>query len=217
MNSFQLAVRSVIRKPVKSILLFLVIFMISLFLLAGMASKNASVATQDKTRQAIGAGLVLMENEENRYVRIENIIKEIGENTEGSLDGVTVEKLEVAGGTSWAVYTDNSFETLQIDAIERIAAVSGISDYNITTAVTPANPVNFTRIEDSDVDQSSDFLGVSLIGTRKMELDSNVLSGNVTLKDGRMVAAGDSDVCVISVELAEKNQLSIGDKLIAIP
>lgn len=45
MNSFQLAVRSVIRKPVKSILLFLVIFMISLFLLAGMASKNASVAT----------------------------------------------------------------------------------------------------------------------------------------------------------------------------
>ena len=217
MNSFQLAVRSVIRKPVKSILLFLVIFMISLFLLAGMASKNASVATQDKTRQAIGAGLVLMANEENRYVRIENIIKEIGGNTEGSLDGVTVEKLEVAGGTSWAVYTDNSFETLQIDAIERIAAVSGISDYNITTAVTPANPVNFTRIEDSDVDQSSDFLGVSLIGTRKMELDSNVLSGNVTLKDGRMVAAGDSDVCVISVELAEKNQLSIGDKLIAIP
>lgn len=213
MNSFQLAVRSVIRKPVKSILLFLVIFMISLFLLAGMASKNASVATQDKTRQAIGAGLVLMANEENRYVRIENIIKEIGGNTEGSLDGVTVEKLEVAGGTSWAVYTDNSFETLQIDAIERIAAVSGISDYNITTAVTPANPVNFTRIEDSDVDQSSDFLGVSLIGTRKMELDSNVLSGNVTLKDGRMVAAGDSDVCVISVELAEKNQLSIGDKL----
>lgn len=200
MNSFQLAVRSVIRKPVKSILLFLVIFMISLFLLAGMASKNASVATQDKTRQAIGAGLVLMANEENRYVRIENIIKEIGGNTEGSLDGVTVEKLEVAGGTSWAVYTDNSFETLQIDAIERIAAVSGISDYNITTAVTPANPVNFTRIEDSDVDQSSDFLGVSLIGTRKMELDSNVLSGNVTLKDGRMVAAGDSDVCVISVE-----------------
>ncbi len=213
MNCFQLAVRSVIRRPVKSMLLFSVVFMISLFLLSGMASKNAGVAVQDKTRQAVGAGIMLMENEEDRHTRIDEIINKIGENTEGSLDGVTVEKLELAGGTSWATYTDNSFETLQIDDIEKITAVSGISDYNITTAVTPVNPVNFTRIEDSDVDQSSDFLGVSLIGNRKMELDPNVLSGNVTIKDGRMITADNSDVCVISKELAEKNQLSVGDKL----
>lgn len=213
MNRFQLAVRSVIRKPVKSMLLFCVVFIISLFLLSGMASKNASVATQDKTRQAVGAGFVLMENEENRHIRIEEIIKKIGEDTEGSLEGVTVEKVELAGGSSWAIYTDNFFETLQMDDIEKIAALPGISDYNITTAVTPANPINFTRIEDSDVDQSSDFLGISLIGNRKMELDSNVLSGNVTIKEGRLINADDHNVCVISKELAEKNHLSVGDKL----
>ena len=72
MNSFQLAVRSVIRKPIKSILLFWVVFIISLFLLSGMTSKNASVATQDKTRQAVGAGFVLMENEANRHTRIKS-------------------------------------------------------------------------------------------------------------------------------------------------
>ena len=181
MNSFQLAVRSVIRKPIKSILLFLVVFIISLFLLSGMTSKNASVATQDKTRQAVGAGFVLMENEANRHTRIDEVLSRLGENMEGSLDGVYVEKLELAGGTSWSISTDNSFETLQMEDIEKIASVSGISDYNITTAITAVNPVNFSRIEDSDVDQSSDILGVSLIGNKKMEMDSNVLSGNVTI------------------------------------
>ena len=213
MNSFQLAVRSVIRKPIKSILLFLVVFIISLFLLSGMTSKNASVATQDKTRQAVGAGFVLMENEANRHTRIDEVLSRLGENMEGSLDGVYVEKLELAGGTSWSISTDNSFETLQMEDIEKIASVSGISDYNITTAITAVNLVNFSRIEDSDVDQSSDILGVSLIGNKKMEMDSNVLSGNVTIQEGRLIKENDSNVCVISKELAEKNNLALGDKL----
>lgn len=59
MNFLGLARRSVLRKPVKSILLLLIVFVISTLLLAGMASKNASIQVQDKTRQAIGAGLLL--------------------------------------------------------------------------------------------------------------------------------------------------------------
>lgn len=55
MNFFGLARRSVFRKPVKSILLLLIVFAISTLLLAGVASKNASIEVQDKTRQAIGA------------------------------------------------------------------------------------------------------------------------------------------------------------------
>lgn len=213
MNSFQLAVRSVIRKPVKSSLLFLAVFMISLFLLSGMTSKNASVATQDKTRQAVGAGFLLTENEANRHTRIDEALSKLGENAEGSLDGVLVEKLELAGGTSWRISTDHSFETLRAEDIEKIASVSGISDFNITTAVTAVNPVNFSRIEDSDVDQSTDILGVSLIGNKKMEMDANVLSGNVTIKEGRLIKEEDSNACVISRELAEKNHLALGDKL----
>ena len=56
MNFFGLARRSVFRKPVKSILLLLIVFAISTLLLAGVASKNASIEVQDKTRQAIGSG-----------------------------------------------------------------------------------------------------------------------------------------------------------------
>ena len=46
-----------------------------------------------------------------------------------------------------------------------------------------------------------------------MAMDSNVLSGNLSLIAGRMITGRDSDVCIISEELAAKNSLTIGDNL----
>lgn len=212
MNCVQLAWRSVIRKPVKSILLLLVVWVISIFMLSGMASKDANVAVQDKTRQAVGAGLLLVENEANRHIRLDQITSRIGEK-EGGLEGVRQEKIDSAAGTSWMVTTDNSFETLRLSDIEKIAEVSGISDYNIATVPTAVNPFDFSRIEDPDVDQTADKLGVTLVGNRDMAMDFNVLSGNVSIKEGRMVTRKDKDVCVVSEELAAINHLKVGDKI----
>ena len=53
MRGFSLAWRSVIRKPVKSILLFVTVFTISLLLLAGMSSGKATVQMQDNTRLSL--------------------------------------------------------------------------------------------------------------------------------------------------------------------
>ncbi len=213
MNLFQMAWRCVIRKPVKSVLLLLMISVISLLLLSGMASQQASVATQDKTRQAIGAGLLLEHNEQNRYKRTVEICERIGENTEGSLEGVHQKRIQTAYGPAWQSWTDNSFETLRLQDVKTIASVPGVSDYNLTTSVFAVNPVGFSRIEDPDVDQSSDLLGVSLVGNKDMKLDANVLSGNLSLKSGRMVRPNDQNTCVISAELARKNHLSLGDSL----
>lgn len=213
MNSFQMAWRSIIRKPIKSILLFFVVLIISLFFLSGMASRNASIATQNKTKQAVGAGFLMEANEENKRDRADEILAKKAEGEEGNFDGVNVEKIETEYGTSWRVSYDNSFQTLLTSDMEKVAAVSGISEYNLTTAVTAVNPVGFSRIEDDDVDQSSDLLCVSLIGNKDMALDANVLSGNVTIKEGRMITEEDTDVCVISEELAEKNNLSVGNRI----
>lgn len=78
MNFFGLARRSVFRKPVKSILLLLIVFAISTLLLAGVASKNASIEVQDKTRQAIGAGFLLERNAEYRTKRLRECSEKIG-------------------------------------------------------------------------------------------------------------------------------------------
>lgn len=71
MNLFERAVRSCFRKPVKSILLLLVVCIISLLFLSGMASRSANIAVNDSTRQAIGAGFLLEGNPEDRTRRLE--------------------------------------------------------------------------------------------------------------------------------------------------
>lgn len=213
MNSVQRAWRCVVRKPIKSLLLLFVIAAINLFILCGVACRNASVQTQDNTRQAVGAGLRLDANEKNRTKRMIECSNKIGADVEGSYGGVHQKKIETVYGTQWSGWTDHSFDTLQLYDIEQLASVPGISDYNISTYITPVYPKNFNRIEDPDADQYNDIGGVCLIGNRKMELDFNVLSGNVTIKEGRMIQSSDENVCVISEQLAVYSMLSIGDTL----
>ncbi len=212
MNGFSLAWRSVIRKPVKSVLLFVTVFTISLLLLSGMSSGKATIQMQDNTRQAIGAGLLLEENEADRHRRIDELSGQL-DHKEGSAGGYHQEKIIINGVESWRTWTDNSFETLLVEDIEKIAGTEGIAGYNISTVTTAARPVDFIRIEDVDVDQYSDLGGVSLIGNKDMSMDSNFLSGNAFITDGRMIKEGEKDVCVISVELADKNQLEIGCRI----
>ena len=209
MNGFSLAWRSVIRKPVKSVLLFVTVCIISLLLLSAMSSGKATIQMQDNARQAIGAGLLLEENEADRHRRIDELSRQL-DHEQGSLGGYHQEIVTINGVESWRTWTDNSFETLLMEDIETIAATEGIADYNVTTVTTAARPVDFIRIEDEDVDQHSDLGGVSLIGNKDMSMDSNFLSGNAFITDGRMIQEGEKDVCVISSELADKNQLEIG-------
>lgn len=85
-------------------------------------------------------------------MRMEELSAQIGDGNGGE-GGYYQEQL--ASG-DWLIWTDNSFETLLMEDILRIAEVNGVEEYNITTANTVVNPVNFERIEDKDVDQSSD-------------------------------------------------------------
>ena len=209
MNVFGLSIRSVLRKRTKTILLLLIIFITSVFIFAGWACKSASIQTQNESKQAIGASFRLEENEANRHERMEELSRQIGDGN-GSAGGYYQEQLESG---DWLIWTDNSFETLLIEDILKIAEVDGIEEYNITTANTVVNPVNFERIEDKDVDQSSDQRGVSLRGTLSMELDFDVQKGNIEVNEGRMITPEDTDVCVISREIADLNGLQVGDFL----
>ena len=208
MNVFQRALRCMARKRVKSLLLFLAVFIISLFLLASMAAKSAGIEARDSTRQAVGAGFLLENNPENRATRLAEASSHIGEQ-EGSWGGVHQQKTE--GG--WQTWTDHSFESLRLEDIETIARTEGLEDYTVTTVPTAVMPDGFQRIEDPAVDQTGDFPGVTLIGNRNMALDSHVLDGSVTIADGRMIGPEEENVCVISEELAEKNDLQVGDSL----
>ena len=209
MNLFGLSIRSVLRKRAKTVLLLLIIFITSAFIFAGWACKSASIQTQNESKQAIGASFRLEENEANRHERMEELSKQVGD-ANGGEGGYYQEQL---ASRDWRTWTDNSFETLLMEDILRIAEVDGVEEVNITTANTVVNPVNFERIEDKDVDQSSDQRGVSLRGNLCMKLDFDVQKGNIEVNEGRMVTPEDTDVCVISREIADLNGLQVGDYL----
>ena len=209
MNIFSLSIRCLARKRVRTILLFCIVFLASGFIYAGWACRSASVQTQTEGKRAIGASFRLEENEANRHVRSSEAIKKIGDNTNGSADGTHVEQLESG---AWMIWHDNSFETLQMDDILTLAGQDGIVEYNITTVNTVVNAVNFMRIEDPDVEQS-DGKWVSLRGNLEMRLDMDVQSGNIEVREGRMITEEDKDVCVISRELADLNGLKLGEIL----
>lgn len=174
MNVLQLGIRFVVRKSVKSMLLLLIMFVSTSFIYAGFACQNASIQIQNEGK-AIGGNFRLEGNEANRKARIEVLSAKIGESANGSLDGYHQGQLPSG---EWMVWTDNSFETLTYGDIVKISEVEGVSDFNITTANTVVNPVNFQRIEDKDVDQNSDQLGVSLRGNLQMKYDFDVQNGN---------------------------------------
>ena len=209
MNVLQRGVRSVLRKPIKSIILLFIVIVMSGLFLGAMASRSASIYTQDATRQAIGATFRIEGNEENRRKRLDQAMDVLGDR-EGSYGGVTHKWLE--NGADMVV-TDNSFETVKEDDVKKIAQVEGIEEYNLITIATVVNPVNFSRIEDSDMDQSTDVGGVNLRGNRIMEMDMDVSAGKISLIEGRMIEKDDRDVCVISKELAELNHLKTGNLL----
>ncbi len=209
MSILSLSIRCLVRKKAKTILLLSIVFVTSCLIYAGWACKSANVQTQTEGKQALGASFRMEENEADRHDRTAEAIEKLG-GRNGSVDGSHIEQLESG---DWMIWHDNSFETLQMEDIETLAGQEGIAEYNITTANIVVSPVNFTRIEDPDVDQHSDLLGVSLRGNMDMRLDFDVWNGNIEVNEGRMITPEDKDVCVISRELAELNGLTVGDKL----
>ena len=99
----------------------LIVFAISTLLLAGVASKNASIEVQDKTRQAIGAGFLLERNAEYRTKRVREYSEKIGNDKEGSFGGYHQEKEIINGVETWSGWTTNEFESLDIKDIEKLA------------------------------------------------------------------------------------------------
>ena len=209
MSILSLSIRCLVRKKAKTILLLSIVFVTSCLIYAGWACKSANVQTQTEGKQALGASFRMEENEADRHDRTAEAIEKLG-GQNGSVDGSHIEQLESG---DWMISHDNSFETLQMEDIVTLAGQEGIAEYNITTANIVVNPVNFVRIEDPDVDQHSDLLGVSLRGNMDMRLDFDVWNGNIEVNEGRMITPEDKDVCVISRELAELNGLTVGDKL----
>ena len=188
MNFVKRAFLYCFRQKVKTLILFLVLAIISTFLLTGLAIRDASEGATEDARTAIGGKLFLEIDPANQY--------------DSSQDGYGM------------TYTYNG-DYITPEILDAISKVDGVVDYNSDN---PRGfwgaGVDFEYLP-AAFDLSYTPYGESSAYTAALssEKSSDFESGKYSLVDGRHITPEDKYVVMISKELADYNKLSVGDMM----
>lgn len=176
------------RQRLKTMILFLVLTLIAVCMLTAIAIRDAANETTADMRTAIGGKIIL----------------EI--DTEGHMGSAQ----EYEWGTA-SVYNGDQITQEIVDAIQK---VDGVTGYNVEEAAGYYGAgVNFKYLPTpyglsyTPYGESS-----SYTVTLSSEKCKAFLYGKYNLVDGRHITPDDEYACLISKELADYNQLAVGDK-----
>ena len=173
------------RKKGKSLLLFCILFFIAVFVLSALAIDKASTSAQDSLRKSLGGEFTIGYDysEENPYLHIE----------------------ETDGGTIM-------YSTQQItpDLLEKISKIEGIQHCSATTeTLTAFSALDFFK---GNIPIEEEFQNTTkILGVWKSEENKHFTSKQLSLIEGRHITSQDKNKVILSKDLAEKNQLHVGD------
>lgn len=186
MNFVKRAFLYCFRQKAKTLILFLVLAIISTFLLTGLAIRDASEGATEDVQTAIGGKLFLEIDPTNQY--------------DSSQDGYGM------------TYTYNG-DYITPEILDAISNVDGVVDYNSDNPrgfwgagvdfeyLPAAFNLSYTPYGESS----------AYTAALSSEKSSDFESGKYSLVDGRHITPEDKYVVMISKELADYNKLSVGD------
>ena len=186
MNFVKRAFLYCFRQKVKTLILFLVLAIISTFLLTGLAIRDASEGATEDVQTAIGGKLFLEIDPANQY--------------DSSQDGYGM------------TYTYNG-DYITPEILDAISNVDGVVDYNSDNPrgfwgagvdfeyLPAAFNLSYTPYGESS----------AYTAALSSEKSSDFESGKYSLVDGRHITPEDKYVVMISKELADYNKLSVAD------
>ncbi len=187
MGTIKRAFLYVTRKKGKSILLFFVLFIMATFVLYGLSIEKTSQAEQKNLRKSLGGVFTVMPefSKQNPYYT----------------------KLDDGNG-GYTLYTECPLTQEIIDAVTKI---DGIEKYDASTSTLVSTNL---EIFPGNVPMKADYN--NLIYARTVsgtENNSFFESGAMKLIYGSHITTDGSNVAVISKDLAEKNDLKLGDTI----
>mgnify|MGYP002510852229 FL=1 len=186
----------VARKRGKTILLFAILLIMATFVLTGLSIWKASEAAQLNLRQSLGGKFDIYVDWENSPYVVKEIIKdnEFDEET-----GKT--------SNSFLIYSTVQLTPEEIAAINSVPGVKYSSArYDVLARLDNLSLFPGTVSVAENLQHRTKVFGVC--GT---ETDELFTTGTLTLTKGRHITSEDQSVAIISGDLAEKNELHIGD------
>lgn len=185
MRTIKRAYLYVTRKKGKSILLFFILLIMATFVLTGFSIQKASQAEQKNLREALGGKFCITVelSESNPYFRIVD-------DGEGALD----------------LYTELPVTQ---DMIGAIMEISGIEKYDASTqTLVSTNLTIFPGNVPLKGELNNKVYARTVVGT---ENNSFFQSGIMELIEGKHITGNASNAAVISKDMADQNNLKIGD------
>ncbi|MDE5872766.1 MAG: ABC transporter permease, partial [Lachnospiraceae bacterium] len=177
-----------LRQRFKTIILFMILTIIATFMLTGIAIRDAAKGQTADVRTAIGGKIIL----------------------EIDMEGHMSDGQENEWGIAYT-YNGDSITQEIVDAIE---GVEGVVDYNSEEVGYYGAGVNFKYLPAAfDLSYTPYGEASNYTITLSSEKCSAFQSGKYKLIDGRHITPNDKYACLISKELADYNQLSVGDKI----
>lgn len=206
---------SVTRRKTKSIVIFLFLFVISTLALCSISIKNATNESMKLAKQSLGGEVTLSAD-------MTKLRDQFMNNSESSnmQDGEvsTQDREEQMRGMHDKMDESNA----TISDVNKIASIKYVSDVKYTFNV-DATESSFDLYEtsDSEDNENSDMqkpqkmnmnsLQVEAINTFNLEDDYK--NGTIELVEGEAFDEDDSNVAIISYELATSNGLNVGDEI----
>lgn len=199
MSIFKRAFLYVTRKRGKIILLFAILLIMATFVLTGLSIWKASEVAQLNLRQSLGGKFdVFVDWSNSPYVVKEPVKDEVDEET-----GKT--------SSSFLMYSTVQFTS------ENIAAIKGVPGVKYCSARQDnLLPFDELSLYPGTISTDAKYQGYTkTLGVCNTEDDELFTTGTLTLAEGRHISADDTHVAIISRDLAERNELKIGDYLTA--
>ena len=186
MNTWKRAVTYLVKNKVRCVLLLLVLAVISTIMMFSLCLKNGVQESVENLQETYGSNFTVKVDTEN-----EGELPEFNE--------TTVEKIcETSGIRDWCIQSDGI--ELYFDDMEFIPGLSAA----------------LLLIDEEEEDKEEDYYYTRVMhpyGYSKSELSYYFQTNTVELIKGRHIRESDRNVVIISDEVAEKNELRIGDHI----
>lgn len=209
MNFLKRAFHSTKAKKGRTLLLTFVFSAILVFILAGLTIQSASLTAAENAKKSMGATVTLSTNMENAM-----------KNMQKSSDSDSESERPDPGSFSMT--------PVNLDDVEKIAALDNLSYYTIASSTT-VNASSFDAISSDSSDDDSEQANqggpqmpqmqsqgdISLSGTNDTSTASAFAEGTAEIIEGVGITTDDADSnnAVIETNLAEANDISVGDTI----